>query len=177
MPTIMLFVDAAVRTERMNDVREVVAAREETASVTPSPLLRVQLHYSRALLAQDDDPERCYRETLAQDLLRSPWVRARIELAFGPWLRRQRRVVECRAYLRSACDTFDVIGASPWAEQARTELRAGGERRGGDGPAIGEVLSPQELESTRLAAEALHTSRRQLAARIGSSLARVAVAV
>lgn len=53
-----------------------------------------------------------------------PWHRARIEFAYGSWLRRRRRLGEAREMLRSARISFALVGAAPWAEQVRTELRA-----------------------------------------------------
>ena len=182
MSAIMLLVEAAVHTQRDEDARRVIAGIEATARLTPSPLLGVQLLFARAVLAHDGDAEERYRDALAQDLVRWPWVRARIELAYGSWLRRQRRAVESRPRLRAACETLELIGAHAWAERARTELRAAGERRpgerGGDGAALENVLSPQELEIARLAAEGL--SNREIGQRlflshrtVGSHLYRI----
>jgi len=85
-----------------------------------------------------------------------PWVRARLELAFGSWLRRQRRAAESRQPLRSAQTTFTVIGAASWAAQAQTELRAAGGRiSGGPSAAVHHLLSPQELQIAHLVAEGL----------------------
>jgi DNA-binding CsgD family transcriptional regulator/tetratricopeptide (TPR) repeat protein len=182
MSAIMLLVEAAVHTEHDDDVRSIMAGVEATGFVSPSPLLRVQLHYARSVLATEADAEDRYREAFADDLVGWPWVRARLELAYGSWLRRQRRVVESRSRLRAACDTLEVIGANTWAEQARTELRAAGERMDGrrdaDGGALEDVLSPQELEIARLAAEGL--SNREIGQRlflshrtVGSHLYRI----
>jgi hypothetical protein len=46
------------------------------------------------------------------------------------WLRRRQQAGESRAPLRAARDTFDALGADAWAERARRELRAAGERSG-----------------------------------------------
>jgi DNA-binding NarL/FixJ family response regulator len=71
-----------------------------------------------------------------------------------------------------------VIGAGPWAEQARTELRAAGGRTTRGRRAALDVLSPQEREIARLAAEGL--SNRDIGQRlylshrtIGSHLYRI----
>jgi DNA-binding CsgD family transcriptional regulator len=42
------------------------------------------------------------------------------------WLRRMRRYIEARAVLKSAAEGFERLGARPWAERARAELRASG---------------------------------------------------
>ena len=177
---------------------------EDAAPRTQSPLLHVQLLYAQAVLASDVDADEYFQRALAHDLVRWSWVRARIELAYGSWLRRRRRVVESRARLRAASDTFDRIGAVSWAQLARTELRAAGERSGDAGPELDVALSPQELEIARLAAEGLSnreigqrlmlshrtigahlyrifpklgiTSRRQLVARVTSGAAAVIAA-
>src|SRR6185369_10570759 len=84
-----------------------------------------------------------------------PFTRARLELEYGLWLRRQRRAADARIPLRAARDTFDALGAVPWSERARQELRATGEtsrRRTHD---LSDALSPQELQIARLAAAGL----------------------
>jgi DNA-binding CsgD family transcriptional regulator len=202
MAAVSLLVEAAVRTDRVEDVRSVVGELERMGDVTIAPLLQVQLHSVRPQLASDDDAEAAYRSALDEDLSRWAWSRALIELGYGSWLRRQRRVLESRTYLRHASTVFDIVGAAAWAELARTELRAAGERRDDDAPVADLVLSPQELEIAKLAADGLSnreighrlllshrtvgahlyrifpklgiTSRRQLVARLGL-LARDAV--
>ena len=88
-------------------------------------------------------------------LVRWPFPRARLQLAYGLWLRRQRRSSDARAPLREARDTFDALGATPWGDRARKELRASGEtsrRRVHD---VADALSPQELQIAQLAASGL----------------------
>jgi DNA-binding CsgD family transcriptional regulator len=53
--------------------------------------------------------------------------RAHTELLFGRELRRRRRPGAARDHLRSALETFHLLDARPWAEQADGELRAAGE--------------------------------------------------
>lgn len=111
------------------------------------------------MLADDADAEQFYRDGLARDLSRWPWVRARMELAYGSWLRRHRRVGESRDPLRSSPTTFDLIGAGTWAEQARAELPATGERVQAWGRSAQDSLSPQEMQIARLAAEGVRGDR------------------
>jgi hypothetical protein len=40
---------------------------------------------------------------------------------------RERHKVEARGHLREALERFERLGAAPWAEHARAELRAAGE--------------------------------------------------
>jgi DNA-binding CsgD family transcriptional regulator len=115
-----------------------------------------QLPVARAVPAENEHTEELFAAALTADLMRWPWVKARLELAFGAWLRRQRRVAESRHPLRAAQSAFDTMGAPAWAEQARTELRAAGERLTQETtPAIHTLLSPQELQIARLVAEGL----------------------
>jgi DNA-binding CsgD family transcriptional regulator/tetratricopeptide (TPR) repeat protein len=152
---VMFLAEAGVHADQREDARRIVADMEALALVTPSPLLAVQLLYARAVLADDGEAEQRYREGLATDLTRWPWVRARIQFAYGAWLRRQRRVAESREPLRQALTVFRQIGARTWAEQAQTELRAAGERQLTTAPASVDLLSPQELQIAGMAARGL----------------------
>lgn len=90
-----------------------------------------------------------------------PFERARIRLAYGAWLRRQRRHTRARDELTLAADAFDQLGARPWAQRARTELRAAG---AGVKRSLGEIapLSAQERRIAELAA--VGHSNKQIAA-------------
>ncbi|HEY2594796.1 MAG TPA: helix-turn-helix transcriptional regulator, partial [Chloroflexota bacterium] len=101
---------------------------------------------------------------LASDLTRWPFQRARIQLAYGQWLRRTRRVAESRSLLRAGRDTFDALGCAAWSEYARRELRASGERSRRRVPEAREQLTPQELQIAQLAAEGL--SNREIGQRL-----------
>ena len=61
---------------------------------------------------------------MSQDLARWPWAKARADLAYGRWLRRQRRDAESLGALSSALAAFDRIGAPVWADRARAEMTA-----------------------------------------------------
>jgi DNA-binding CsgD family transcriptional regulator len=175
---VMFLAEAAAHAGRAEDVRPILAELEAEAVTTPAPTLHLHLSYARAVLAGDDEAEKLFLAALRADLTRWPWLRARLELAYGKWLRRQRRVAESRQPLRSALTTFDLIGAGSWAEQARSELRASGERVAAQEPAAQSVLSAQELQIARLAAEGL--SNREIGERlylsprtVGSHLYRI----
>nr|WP_296769297.1 LuxR family transcriptional regulator [Rhodococcus sp. (in: high G+C Gram-positive bacteria)] len=87
-----------------------------------------------------------------------PVERARAQLHYGEWLRRNRRPGDARRALSSALDTFDNLGATMFADIARAELRAAGGTRTGvsDGVAGGWAsLTAQEQHIASLAAEGL----------------------
>ncbi len=143
---------------------EQLAALESLTSGSRSAGVLVALRYARAVLAGPDDAEGRYRDALDGDLSDWPFEHGRLQLSYGRWLRRQHRVLESRAPLRSACDRFDLVGAQPWADAARSELRAAGEFRSAASPEIWEALSPQELNVAQLVAEGL--SNREIGERM-----------
>jgi DNA-binding NarL/FixJ family response regulator len=80
-----------------------------------------------------------------------PHERARTELVYGEALRRARRRTASRIHLRAALAGFEQLGATPWAERARAELRATGETTQARGFAW-DTLTVQELQIAQLAA-------------------------
>jgi len=96
------------------------------------------------LLAADDELDARFGDALARH--DTPFEAARTELCYGERLRRAGRRVEARARLRCALEVFDRLGAEPWAERARTELRASGEHVQRRSPGATERLTPQELQ-------------------------------
>jgi DNA-binding CsgD family transcriptional regulator len=77
--------------------------------------------------------------------------RARAHLLYGEWLRREGRRVEAREQLRTAYDLFLAIGMEAFAERARRELLATGEKVRKRTADTREVLTPQEAQIARLA--------------------------
>ncbi|GHG27097.1 MULTISPECIES: ATP-binding protein [Amycolatopsis] len=142
--------EAAVRAGRTGELRDVVAELE--CLDTPSPALHIGLRYARAVLDPGDER---FAEALDADLAGWPAERGRVHLAFGEWLRRQRRVVESRTHLRTARKTFDALGMAAWADRARRELRSAGESSPNRGPDARDKLTPHELSIAQLAAEGL----------------------
>jgi DNA-binding CsgD family transcriptional regulator len=147
--------EAAVHTGHREEARVEVGKLESLAEVTPAGVLHAGLHYARPLLADDADAEKLFQAALSTDLSSWPFARARVLLAYGIWLRRQRRVAESRTPLRAARDAFDALGAVPWGERARQELRASGETSRRRLPQAWDLLSPQELQIARMAASGL----------------------
>ncbi|GAA5178738.1 LuxR family transcriptional regulator [Rugosimonospora acidiphila] len=148
-------VEAAAHSGQRDAVVEVVFDLEAAGRRTSSPALHAGLRYARAVLAEDARAEALFREALNAETSRWPFSRARTQLAYGQWLRRQRRPVESRAPLRAARNTFDALGTAPWAERARQELRAAGEASRVRPVPGRDELTPQELQIAQLAAQGL----------------------
>lgn len=156
--------DAAVRSGRQDEVRDIVARAEERAARFPSPALHHSLDYATAVLAPEQHAGAAFEHALAADLSEWPVHRARLNLAYGAWLRRRRRILDSRAPLRAARDGFDALGATAWGGLAREELRAAGEESAGLAAPSGERLTAQELQTALLAAAGL--SNREIGQRL-----------
>jgi ATP/maltotriose-dependent transcriptional regulator MalT len=148
-------VDAADHSGHREEAAGLLRAMEEQAAQLPSPLLLVNLGCARPLLAGDRHAETLFEAGLTADLAAWPFLRARLLLGHGVWLRRRRRAVDSRLPLRAARDAFDALGAIPWGERARHELRASGETSRRRAPDMRDELTPQELHIARMAAEGL----------------------
>ena len=156
--------EAARHIDRLDAARARLAQVEASVGDRPGTWVALELRHARALLADPADAGERFDEALAGDLTRWPFQRARLQLAYGQWLRRQRRVAESRGVLRAARDTFDALGCAPWGEQARRELRASGERSRRRRPEARDQLTAQELQIAQLAAGGL--SNREIGQRL-----------
>jgi DNA-binding CsgD family transcriptional regulator len=162
--TIGDFAEAAARSGHAGVAAALMRELEPRARLNPSPWFHCQMLLARVHLAAEDATQDAFEEALSQDLSGWPMVHARLELAHGEWLRRRRRRSESRAPLRAARDTFDALGAKPWAERARRELRASGESSRRHRRDSLDVITPQELQIVQLAAQGL--SNREIAQRL-----------
>jgi DNA-binding CsgD family transcriptional regulator len=144
--------DAAVPGQR-DDALGIISELELVAAGSASTTLRHHLAYARAVLAGEENAEELYLAALGSDLQSWPWLRGRLQLAFGRWLRRRHRVTEARESLRAAYVTLSGIGATVWAAQAETELRAAGEQTPRRSAPSWETLTAQELQIVRMAGD------------------------
>jgi DNA-binding NarL/FixJ family response regulator len=78
---------------------------------------------------------------------------ARARLSYGEWLRRENRRIDARQQLRLAFEAFVSMGTLAWAERARRELVATGEKVRKRTDDTRDVLTPQEEEIAQLARE------------------------
>jgi DNA-binding CsgD family transcriptional regulator len=148
-------VEAAVRAGRPEAARTAFALYEAWAGHSGTPSARPRVASCRALLAGGDEATEHYAEALRLVTDARPFDRPRIHLLAGEHLRRQGRRTEAREHLRAAISGFEEVGAEPWAERARIELRATGETARRRTPDALTQLTPQELHIARLVAQGL----------------------
>jgi DNA-binding NarL/FixJ family response regulator len=157
-------VEAAFRAGRRDDAQAALAPFEAWAHYSGMPWAQPTVAKCRALLLTDDDATQEFERAVALAADARPLDAARTRLLFGEHLRRQRRRADARTQLRAAVEGFEALGATPWADRARAELRATGESTHKRDPAALAELTPQELQVARLVAEGL--SNKEVAAHL-----------
>ncbi len=154
--------EAYARQGRRADAETVLEGLEGQARPTGRCSALAAVARVRGMLADAGDYHQLFAQALHwHDGVRMPFELARTQLCFGERLRRSKRLVEGRDVLRPALATFEDLGAEPWAERARRELRAAGEQvRPHLTPVTG--LTPQELQVALLVVDGV--SNREAAA-------------
>ena len=146
-------IEAASRAGDRELALAVLARLTERATAAGTPWALGVLARGAALLAEDEDAERLYVESV-DHLSRTSMATelARSHLVYGEWLRRRKRRTDARDQLRVAHDMFDAMGARTFAERARIELHATGEHARARGVPAAPTLTPQEAQVAMLAA-------------------------
>jgi DNA-binding CsgD family transcriptional regulator len=118
---------AAVRAERHLEAKRLLERALARVAPAPGPRLDQLAARARGLLAEPADAEAYFAAPLAEAAGDTwPFERAQLQLDYGEWLRRQRRVNDAKPVLAAALDTFRRLGAAPWTQRAEAELRACG---------------------------------------------------
>ncbi|MBO0693837.1 MAG: hypothetical protein J2P58_13120, partial [Acidimicrobiaceae bacterium] len=113
---------------------------------------------SVALVSEGRDAEDAYLESIEHlGRTRVAVHLARAHLLYGEWLRREQRNVDARTHLNTARDMFLRFGADGFAERASRELRATGATVRSRTVTTRDILTPQELQVAKLAADG-HTN-------------------
>ena len=110
----------------------------------------------RALVSGGATADSLYREGIER-LGRTPLRPeiARAHLLYGEWLRREGRRVDSRGQLRSALSMFAAMGMEAFAERARTELLAAGEKVRKGRADTRELLTAHERQIAQLASDGM----------------------
>jgi DNA-binding CsgD family transcriptional regulator/tetratricopeptide (TPR) repeat protein len=159
-------VEAAVHTGRAAEAAAHVAAIRESNIAALSSRFALMAHGSAAIAATTDSGaiELFGRALAVPGADRWAFVMARVQLAYGERLRRMRTLTEARVQLAAAIETFERLGARPWAERARSELRATGQSKPRVDYSAMAPLTAQEREIALLAASGL--TNKQIAERL-----------
>lgn len=140
-------IEAYSRSGRRAEAAEALETLEEQAEATQCAWALAAAARCRGLLANSSLFESEFERALTwHERTPTPFEQARTELCFGERLRRTRRGADARTHLRSALQTFDRLGAKPWADRARSELAATGETARPKPEDDLSELTPQELQ-------------------------------
>ncbi|MEU8120527.1 AAA family ATPase [Spirillospora sp. NPDC049024] len=151
--TVMDAVEAAVRSGHADEARAHVRAAAEAGLARISPRLRFLCDASAALVADDDSYPDLFEPLVCDPgSARWPFPLARLELAYGERLRKDRAMRAARPHLERAGRLFSDLGATPWAERAEAALHATGQKRRTSAAGPAAALTPQERQIAELAA-------------------------
>ena len=158
-------IEAAVRTRRADLARQALGRLSAMTTIEGSDWAKGLEARSRALVSEGQEAEQCYAEAvewLGRTPLRPDLARA--HLLYGEWLRRENRRLEARHQLHAAYQLLDAIGADAFAERARRELLATGEKVRKREVDTRSQLTPQEEHIIRLARDG--RTNREIAAEL-----------
>lgn len=165
-------VEAGVRTNETELASLALARLESRARASGTPWALGSLARARALLTEDDTAADSYREAIDQlEQTRIAVELARTHLLYGEWLRRRKQRLEARIQLRIAYGMFVAARTPLFAERARAELAATGERVHRRNLTPDPQLTPQESQIAALAADG--ATNTEIAARLYISTSTV----
>ena len=158
-------IEAAVRSGKAEVAVDALGRLSEMTSASGTDWAHGVEARSWALLSDGQAAERLYRQALE----RLERTRVRVELArahllYGEWLRRERRRLDAREQLRTAHELFTEFGMEAFAQRARVELEATGEHARKRVVETRDELTPQEAQTSRLAAAG--ATNQEIAARL-----------
>ncbi len=167
LPALMLLsaqdrIDAAVRSGDRTQALAWVEDLDAFAGNTHLPWAHASAAFGRARVSEHDEVGLGSRATeLFETSLthhaaaNRPYDRARVQLAYGEFLRRHQRRVDARGQLRAALETFEDQHCRPLAERAGQELRASGETARRRDPSTALNLTPMEVKVAELVSRGL----------------------
>jgi DNA-binding CsgD family transcriptional regulator len=149
-------IEPATRTGRTDLARVALDRLRSKANASRTAWALGVAARSEALLSEGDPADILFREAI--DRLGGTRVRAelaRAHLLYGEWLRRENRRIDARAQLRAAHDQFASMHMEAFAERARNELQATGEKVRKRSQETRDDLTPQERQIAHLARDGL----------------------
>jgi DNA-binding CsgD family transcriptional regulator len=149
-------IEAAVRSGNLERVTPALEALGRAVAATPDSDWARGLEARSRALSDRKGAEPLFLEAIAR--LQRTRLRpelGRTHLLYGEWLRRESRRVAAREELRAAHQMFLGIGMEAFAERARVELLATGEKVRQRGPDTRDDLTEQEFQIAGLALDGL----------------------
>jgi DNA-binding CsgD family transcriptional regulator len=149
-------VEAAARCGQPEAAAEALVRLAEMAQACSSDWVLGVDSRAQALVADPADADELHRhaiQRLGRTRFRTELARA--HLLYGEWLRRENRRVDARVQLRTAYELFTSIGMEAFAERARGELLATGEKLHRRTAETRDELTPQERQIAGLARDGL----------------------
>ncbi len=147
-------IEAAVRSGQPGRASDALGRLAESTSASGTDWGLGTEARSRALLSEGEAAENCYREAIERlGRTRMRPAAARAHLLYGEWLRRENRRRDARTELRTAFELLSTMGIEAFAERARRELLATGERVRKRTVETVSELTAQEAHIARLAVD------------------------
>ncbi|MBP1818223.1 AAA family ATPase [Mycobacterium sp. OAE908] len=149
-------IEAATRTGDQEAAVSAVQRFEKYAGVSGTDWHLGAVAHARAMVADDAHADALYTEAVERlGRTRVAVHLARTRLHYGEWLRRVNRRVDARRHLTEAHQAFTRMGAQAFAERARRELVATGEKVRKQQASSHAELTAQEAQIARLAGDGL----------------------
>lgn len=157
-------VEAGMATGHVAEARRHAEAAIASRVGSVSPRMDILCRAALAITESSDDADRLFAAAIDHPAAGSfPFDHARISLAHGRWLRRNKELRRARVALTRAVRLFEDLGTRPWAERASHELSAAGVSTDDAADRLAR-LTAQELRIAELAASGL--SNKQIGAQL-----------
>jgi len=149
-------VEAGVRGDDRVLAEQAFDSLRDRTRAAGTPRALGALARSHALLSSGQQAESRYLESIRHFEATSQRIHlARVRLLYGEWLRRNGPATVAREPLRVAHRAFVQMGSMAFAERARRELQAAGQKTRKQPMTAGDELSPQERQIAELAGQGL----------------------
>jgi len=148
------YIEACARAGQREAAHNGLESLERDATRTNRLWARAAAARCRGYLIEDDFAKHFEQALKLHQSSPSPsaFEIARTQLCYGEVLRRKRDRIRAREQLGPALQAFEQLGAEPWADRARAELSATGEKARKRKVPSSRDLTPQELQIALLVA-------------------------